>query len=796
MNVRTIRQSNFYTQDQRCAARILLTVCLLLASSPAITLAVPEAQEAIVPATTTSLPGQTAPRALSLPIDRGPGMDTAPQRLTSQKADLELEGHDLRRTSLEVHPVGSNLSSTALGGETVRFFYQEGKWRAAVSSRLGTFSRQVVLPVVSGCGEDVTGSLAVLSKRPSWYRQRQIHVLGRNLSPTLEEVVYVGELGLKGGVEGEASGSGEQEVSPPSLSRSSLDLLREQIAAGKSPEEVYPLIADRLADPKKTFTRSEQISLLTDCVRYGQVNAEAIKGKDAVIVLGNTGAGKSTFINYLAGCQFKRDQHKSRPVLEVQSRSSGGDRDEVMPIGHVGSKTFIPQVAEVDGITYGDCPGFNDNRGVEINIANAVNIKQVLSGAKSLRMVVLVDFPSLTALRGQAFEDLLATLIALLGNKETIPKYEKSLLLGISKCPHAELTGEEVWEGYMDGYVSDSSLSFLRDRLFIFDPLSLGTGRDHPAGWWSRQDCLKALGELEQIPSSSSILSVSLSDSDKNALHDIGASIEEELGATLSQGDVVASSAHFRCLERLLVIEHEKIEQLLTSARDRISSWLREQELRFCWYCAAHNFSEAERLLSVLGKASTSFSFLTLDLSSLHLYLEKIREISTALATLKSSEGRLQENGYVLLPKGSIIMWSGKVDEIPAGWVLCDGQKSSPDLRSRFIVGAGEGKDLSNYTVGSHGGEEYVTLKKSQMPRHNHTGNVGGDGYHRHSVRGGLHKGKPIANDRVTTSPDGEGAIIDIFDGGSHGHTIPSDGDNEAHENRPPYYALCFIMKT
>ena len=47
-------------------------------------------------------------------------------------------------------------------------------------------------------------------------------------------------------------------------------------------------------------------------------------------------------------------------------------------------------------------------------------------------------------------------------------------------------------------------------------------------------------------------------------------------------------------------------------------------------------------------------------------------------------------------------MWSGKVDEIPAGWSLCDGGNGTPDLRSRFIVGAGPG-DGSSYAPRASG---------------------------------------------------------------------------------------------
>lgn len=51
-----------------------------------------------------------------------------------------------------------------------------------------------------------------------------------------------------------------------------------------------------------------------------------------------------------------------------------------------------------------------------------------------------------------------------------------------------------------------------------------------------------------------------------------------------------------------------------------------------------------------------------------------------------------------LFPSGGIIMWSGAVNDIPVGWALCDGSNGTPDLRDRFIVGAG-----GAYSVGDTG---------------------------------------------------------------------------------------------
>ena len=149
----------------------------------------------LLPDSSGSFWGDSAGSSLSI--------DAALQERRSQEA-VPFTERDLLRTSPK-HPASENLSFQARGGESVRFAYQQGQWCAEVSSRIGSASRRAVLPVVCSSGEDVTSSLEVLSGYPSWQRQRQIHVLDRNVCPTLGEVVYVGELGLKGGGEGKAS---------------------------------------------------------------------------------------------------------------------------------------------------------------------------------------------------------------------------------------------------------------------------------------------------------------------------------------------------------------------------------------------------------------------------------------------------------------------------------------------------------------------------------------------------------------------------------------------------------------
>ena len=139
------------------------------------------------------------------------------------------------------------------------------------------------------------------------------------------------------------------------------------------------------------------------------------------------------------------------------------------------------------------------------------------------------------------------------------------------------------------------------------------------------------------------------------------------------------------------------------------------------------------------------------------------------------------------IPTGIICMWSGAVDQVPAGWALCDGENGTPDLRDRFIVGAGkayEAGDTGGAATHSHtasGSVGYTTLSIDQIPNHNHgSGQLiiqpGGG----HSVWTGSGLEKPLST---------------YFQGGSGAHTHSLSVSVSTITSLPPYYALVFIMK-
>lgn len=174
---------------------------------------------------------------------------------------------------------------------------------------------------------------------------------------------------------------------------------------------------------------------------------------------------------------------------------------------------------------------------------------------------------------------------------------------------------------------------------------------------------------------------------------------------------------------------------------------------------------------------------------------------------------RIASVGYAFtagngIPKGGIIMWSGAVNQVPEGWALCDGAKGTPDLRDRFIVGAG-----SAYAVGATGGEATHTLTIGEMPSHTHIQNA-----HTHIQDSHNHAQNPHRHTQAKKSVTDDGKEqTDVADNSTTNEwetdlatatniaatatnqnttaTNQNTGGGAAHENRPPYYALAFIMK-
>jgi hypothetical protein len=142
------------------------------------------------------------------------------------------------------------------------------------------------------------------------------------------------------------------------------------------------------------------------------------------------------------------------------------------------------------------------------------------------------------------------------------------------------------------------------------------------------------------------------------------------------------------------------------------------------------------------------------------------------------------------IPAGIISLWYGSIGSVPTGWYLCDGSNGTPDLRDRFIVGAG-----STYSVGGTGGATTHTITTSEMPSHSHTAtSTVTDPGHNHiisSTSTGVvsTSGNYAGNTGVVTSSTATTGITVAT-------TLTSTGSGTAFNILNPYYALAYVMKS
>ena len=157
----------------------------------------------------------------------------------------------------------------------------------------------------------------------------------------------------------------------------------------------------------------------------------------------------------------------------------------------------------------------------------------------------------------------------------------------------------------------------------------------------------------------------------------------------------------------------------------------------------------------------------------------------TGLASVGTSGNVLTSNGsaWTSSPSfvsGMIMLWSGSIVSIPTGWLICDGTNSTPDLRDRFVVGAG-----TTYAVNATGGSANAVV-----PSHTHTATDSGHthtqtGYTSAIAQSNGQNQYPVINPTSLTTGTGYANI-----------TVSTTGVSPTNANLPPYLALAYIMKS
>jgi energy-coupling factor transporter ATP-binding protein EcfA2 len=376
---------------------------------------------------------------------------------------------------------------------------------------------------------------------------------------------------------------------------------------GKAIDLGQQMLDKKLKNPKMELSVEESVQVVSTCLGKGRTTALKIDGEDAVFIIGNTGAGKSTFINYLCGRKMAERKKKELGMKGTGKVIVVEGGDSLAKIGHdKNSATFLPDIIiDPDArVTYCDCPGFMDNRGAEINIANAVNIRTAARQSKTIRVIVLISYKSIESDRGRGLKELLKILQDLFGDDEQLMKHKDSVLLGITRFPRTEDTLEDLQEEIAEESASSAVIADLAQRAFIYDPL------DRPFEdncGLKREAVLKAILAMPPLDGNGNIFRTVLLATDERKVREITEVMGDSIMKHLKEEQLEEAGKYLANLNSLSAIEHETVRTVLNQAQTRINDYYHTLGVIVDRACSHDDFDTADENFEKLATGKAHF---------------------------------------------------------------------------------------------------------------------------------------------------------------------------------------------
>ncbi|ETO21276.1 hypothetical protein RFI_15929, partial [Reticulomyxa filosa] len=210
----------------------------------------------------------------------------------------------------------------------------------------------------------------------------------------------------------------------------------------------------------KPIQRNEHfdIKLMLELVKKAEEAADAIKDQNVVLLLGGTGAGKSTLIHFLAGSTMENLIVDGKPHIapvKVKNKALANVRTSAKATSETRYITAVPinlkgmgLLVDIDSVVLCDTPGFEDTSGPEVDVANGLGIIRALQNSKSVKPVVLICYTAL-GYRMNCVKELARTLVSII---PSIENHLTSFSYVFTKLPKEQ-------KEYMHSLVKDTWIS-------------------------------------------------------------------------------------------------------------------------------------------------------------------------------------------------------------------------------------------------------------------------------------------------------------------------------------------------
>lgn len=209
-----------------------------------------------------------------------------------------------------------------------------------------------------------------------------------------------------------------------------------------------------------TATDTDTTETTLQFVNNAQRKLNTRNHPNIIMVLGMTGSGKSTLIHNLACDNSKLmsiDDGKHIDFVVLDELDAEVDAH----VSSTVSRTFIPKAyIDTEQNVFIDCPGFEDTRNRTVEIANAFLMKTTIESASTIKIVLTIEFSSVTdSYNRDGLDKLLSRATQLIKN---VRRYVNSMSLVVTKAPPTKPSGRFIVE-ISDDRIKSTTAQFITD---------------------------------------------------------------------------------------------------------------------------------------------------------------------------------------------------------------------------------------------------------------------------------------------------------------------------------------------